>query len=112
MREFTVKQGCMGYIVNIGCQVCGFSNVEDLKEAICEYLDDPEATENKYYRPNVGLPEPAIREPREFPSGYYGEKIATEEVMSETKHGRVTTGTGAQVGCKYGGASRTVVTKT
>ena len=49
MRDFTVKKGVMGYIVTIGCQVAGFSNKEDLLKAISEYVNDPEATEKKYY---------------------------------------------------------------
>jgi hypothetical protein len=49
MRDFQVKKGVMGYIVNIGCQVAGFSNKEDLLKAITEYVGDPEATEKKYY---------------------------------------------------------------
>jgi hypothetical protein len=51
MREFIVKKGVMGYIVNIGCQVAGFTTKEDLLKAITEYVNDPEATENKYYQP-------------------------------------------------------------
>jgi hypothetical protein len=51
MRDFTVKKGVMGYIVTIGCQVAGFSNKEDLLKAITEYVNDPEATEKKYYKP-------------------------------------------------------------
>jgi hypothetical protein len=54
MRDFTVKQGVMGYIVTIGCQVAGFSNKEDLLKAITEYVNDPEATEKKYYQPKSG----------------------------------------------------------
>lgn len=49
MRDFTVKQGVRGYIVNIGCQVAGFTTKEDLLKAITEYVNDPEATEKKYY---------------------------------------------------------------
>jgi hypothetical protein len=49
MIDFTVKKGVMGYIVTIGCQTAGFSNKEDLLKAITEYVNDPEATEKKYY---------------------------------------------------------------
>jgi hypothetical protein len=55
MRDFQVKNGVMGYIVNIGCQVAGFSNKEDLLKAITEYVNDPEATEKKYYHGSAGL---------------------------------------------------------
>lgn len=56
MRDFQVKKGVMGYIVNIGCQVAGFSTKEDLLKAITEYVSDPEGTEKKYYKPTT-LPE-------------------------------------------------------
>jgi pyruvate-formate lyase len=56
MRDFQVKKGVMGYIVTIGCQVAGFSNKEDLLKAITEYVNDPGATEKKYYKPTT-LPE-------------------------------------------------------
>ena len=49
MRDFTVKKGVMGYIVTIGCQVAGFTTKEDLLKAITEYVNDPGATEKKYY---------------------------------------------------------------
>jgi hypothetical protein len=49
MREFIVKKGVIGYIVNIGCQVAGFTTKEDLLKAITEYVNDPGATEKKYY---------------------------------------------------------------
>lgn len=39
----------MGYIVTIGCQTAGFTTKEDLLKAITEYVNDPEATEKKYY---------------------------------------------------------------
>lgn len=49
MRDFQVKKGVMGYIVTIGCQVAGFTTKEDLLKAITEYVNDPGATEKKYY---------------------------------------------------------------
>lgn len=49
MRNFSVQKGVMGYIVQIGCQVAGFTNKEELKTAICDYIDDPEGMEKKYY---------------------------------------------------------------
>jgi hypothetical protein len=55
MRDFTVKQGVMGYIVTIGCQVAGFTTKEDLLKEITEYVNDPEATEKKYYNPLSGM---------------------------------------------------------
>jgi Mg2+/Co2+ transporter CorC len=54
MRDFQVKKGVMGYIVTIGCQVAGFTTKEDLLKAITEYVNDPEATEKKYYQPKSG----------------------------------------------------------
>jgi pyruvate-formate lyase len=60
MRDFTVKKGVMGYIVTIGCQVAGFSNKEDLLKAISEYVNDQEATENKYYKKCVIMNEVAV----------------------------------------------------
>jgi hypothetical protein len=53
MRDFQVKKGVMGYIVTIGCQVAGFTTKEDLLKAITEYVNDPEATEKKYYKPTT-----------------------------------------------------------
>lgn len=53
MRDFTVKKGVMGYVVNVGCQVAGFSNKEDLLKAITEYVNDLEATEKKQYNPTI-----------------------------------------------------------
>jgi hypothetical protein len=55
MRDFTVKQGVMGYIVTIGCQVAGFTTKEDLLKAITEYVNDQGATEQKYYNPLSGM---------------------------------------------------------
>lgn len=49
MRDFIVKKGVRGYVVNIGCQVAGFSNTQDLIEALTEYIKNPEETEKKYY---------------------------------------------------------------
>lgn len=49
MREFAVKQGVRGFIVQIGCQKAGFSTKEDLLEAITEYVNNPEETEKRYY---------------------------------------------------------------
>jgi len=48
-RQFTVMRGVRGYIVQIGCQMAGFSTVEELNSAIVEYTTDPEAAEEKYY---------------------------------------------------------------
>lgn len=49
MREFIVKKGVLGYVVNIGCQVAGFSTKSDLITAIIEYITDPDAMEKKHY---------------------------------------------------------------
>ena len=49
MRGFSVQKGVIGYIVSIGCQVAGFTDKEELKKAICDYIDDPEGMEKKYY---------------------------------------------------------------
>jgi len=40
MRVITITPGVRGFVVQIGCQVCGFSNVQDLREALNEYLSD------------------------------------------------------------------------
>jgi hypothetical protein len=56
MRDFTVKKGVMGYVVNIGCQTAGFSNKKDLIAAITEYVNDPEKTEKKYYKETAPPP--------------------------------------------------------
>ncbi len=60
MRTFTVQKGCMGYVVTVGCQVCGFTNKEELKVAICDYIDDPKGMEKKYY--SKPICEPQIHE--------------------------------------------------
>jgi len=49
MKVITITPGVRGFVVQIGCQVCGFSNVQDLREALNEYLGDPEGCERKYY---------------------------------------------------------------
>jgi hypothetical protein len=49
VRGFSVQKGVIGYIVSIGCQRAGFTNKEELKVAICNYIDDPEGMEKKYY---------------------------------------------------------------
>jgi hypothetical protein len=49
MRQFTVSKGLMGYVVNIGCQTCGFTTKEELIYAITDYINDPKGMEKKYY---------------------------------------------------------------
>ena len=53
MRDFTVRKGVRGYVVQIGCQIAGFSTKEDVIQAITEYILNPEVTENKYYTPCI-----------------------------------------------------------
>lgn len=52
MRQFTVTKGILGYHVQIGCQfVCvSEANKDELKALICEYIDNSEEVEKKYYR--------------------------------------------------------------
>lgn len=62
MRSFTVQEGLMGYIVQVGCQVCAFSTKEELAAKVSEYIMNPEETEKKYYAPKP-------------PQAYAGEEI-------------------------------------
>ncbi len=51
MRTFTVSKMLLGYHVHVGCQsVCVSEDKKDeLKKLICDYIDDPEGMEKKYY---------------------------------------------------------------
>jgi hypothetical protein len=51
-REFIVTPGIVGFKVRIGCSEAYFGNKDDLRQAICNYLNDPQ-TEEKRYRRNA-----------------------------------------------------------
>lgn len=65
MRAFTVTPGVKGFVVQIGCQVAGFSNANDLLLSITEYLNDPDGMEERLYsapmRGRCGLADQAVR---------------------------------------------------
>ena len=91
MREFIVRKGCLGYTITIGCQVCGFTKVKELKKAICEYLDDPEGTERKYYS-DKGYAE--VRDPYLTPRRYPDDRVppalrGEEEAKTATEQAQV-----------------------
>ena len=50
-RQFMVTKVMLGYHVQIGCQqVCVSEDRKDeLKRLICDYIDNPEEMEKKYY---------------------------------------------------------------
>ena len=48
IKEIHIIPGTIGYIVHIGCRQCGFTTLRDLRDAMNEYFDDPEATERQY----------------------------------------------------------------
>jgi hypothetical protein len=66
MRTFTVSKVLMGYIVTIGCQTCAFSEdrKDEMLKRIDEYVNNPDATEQKYYNePQVVATEPERLQP-------------------------------------------------
>lgn len=51
-----------GFKVKVGCCESVFSNKEDLKAALAEYIDDPESMEKKYNESNQNNGPDAVEE--------------------------------------------------
>jgi hypothetical protein len=47
-REFTVTPGMVGFKVKIGCSEAYFGDKDGVRQAICNYLNDPEEAEKFY----------------------------------------------------------------
>lgn len=50
MREVTITSLDHGFVVRVGCQTLAIQNKEDLIAKLVQYITDPTATEEKYYR--------------------------------------------------------------
>lgn len=49
IREVMVKQLSRGYVVTVGCQSFAISTPAELISKIAEYVNDPQATERKWF---------------------------------------------------------------
>lgn len=50
MREVTISSLDHGFVVRVGCQTVAIQTKEDLIAKLVQYITDPAATEEKYYR--------------------------------------------------------------
>jgi hypothetical protein len=47
-KHMIIRFSLGGVVLRIGCQRIPFTDKEVLKKALCDYLDDPDATEKRF----------------------------------------------------------------